>query len=153
MIQTERLIIRRFQPEDAEDLEKILSDPDVMKYIEPPFSPKKTQDFILTNGLCDPPLVWALESTETRHVIGHVILHPYDSSRYEIGWILCHPCWNQGIASEVTKALIRWAKKRKIPALIIECAAGQRVTKHIAEKNGFKMINAGDICTYELLIS
>ncbi len=152
MLQTEKWIVRRFRPEDAEELSKILSDPEVMQYIEPPFSLKKTRDFISENGLCEVPLVWALESTQTHHLMGHIIFHAYDPSHYEIGWVLDRRYWNRGIASEVTKALIQYAKEQKIPALIIECASGQDVTKHIAEKSGFTLIRRGEIYTYELWI-
>lgn len=61
MIVTKRCILRRMSLEDAQDLYSVLSDGEVMKYIEPPFDMDKTLGFIKTAGLCDPPLVLAVE--------------------------------------------------------------------------------------------
>ena len=46
MIFTKRCILRRMSLEDAEDLYSVLSDSEVMKYIEPPFDMEKTLEFL-----------------------------------------------------------------------------------------------------------
>ena len=45
MIVTKRCILRRMSLEDAQDLYSVLSDGEVMKYIEPPFDMDKTLGF------------------------------------------------------------------------------------------------------------
>ena len=57
--ETRRLLIRRFTEADAEALYVVLSDPEVMRYIEPPFSLEQTRAFLRDAGLCAPPLVYA----------------------------------------------------------------------------------------------
>ncbi len=151
MIETERFIVRKFTSEDADCLHHILSDPDVMKYIEPPYSFEKTVDFIHNAGIRDVPLVWALVQKSTHDVIGQVIFHPYDNNHYEIGWIIAKPMWNNGAASEVTQSLIQYAKCHQIPGLIIECSEDQQATRHIAEKFGFRLIHKDSLCVYELV--
>lgn len=42
---TERLKIRKFTNNDLTELYNLLSDEDVMKFIEPPFSWKKNSEF------------------------------------------------------------------------------------------------------------
>ena len=48
-------MIRKMMESDTQDLYEVISDPDVMKYIEPPFSMEQTKQFLKGFGLCDPP--------------------------------------------------------------------------------------------------
>ncbi|MBR3705145.1 MAG: GNAT family N-acetyltransferase [Oscillospiraceae bacterium] len=146
ILETPRCLIRRFTADDAPDLYEILSDSDVMKYIEPPFTRDQTSEFIENIGLCDPPLVYALIWKETEHLIGHVIFHQYKEDSYEIGWIISKEYWGQGIASEVTVSLIEYAKKLKISSCIIECDQKQTTSIRIAHKHGFLYVGKDDNC-------
>ncbi|WP_167956544.1 GNAT family N-acetyltransferase [Anaerosporobacter faecicola] len=150
MIETERCNIRSFCKEDASALFRILSNPSVMKYIEEPFTMEQTQQFIEEAGLCEQPLVYALELKENHLLIGHVIYHSYEEDAYEIGWIIDEKYWGQGIADEITKSLILHAKKTGIKSLIIECDPKQSTTKHIAEKNNFERISEEPLMVYML---
>jgi len=134
---TERCIIRNFRLEDAKDLYEVLSDEEVMKCVEPVFDMEKTVDFIKTAGLCEPPLIYAVELKKTGKVIGHLIFHSYKNNDYEIGWILNQNYWGKGIADELTKRLMEYSKTLDIKSLVIECDENQSASRHIAEKNGF----------------
>ena len=70
-------------------------------------------------------------------VIGHVIFHQYEEADYEIGWILNKEYWGKGIADELTKVLINYARYLGISDCIIECDTKQDASKKIALKNGF----------------
>jgi len=85
-------------------------------------------------------------------LIGHVIFHEYDSKRYEIGWIISEEYWNQGIADEITKSLINFARKKLIHSLIIECDPRQNKTIKLAVRNGFKLISDKELHIYELVL-
>lgn len=137
MITTKRCILRRMSLEDAQDLYSVLSDGEVMKYIEPPFDMAGTLEFIKTAGLCEPPLVLAVEWKENGRVIGHAVFHPYDKSFYEIGWILHHDYWGKGIADELTSALTARAIELKAADCVIECDSRQAASGRIAEKYDF----------------
>jgi ribosomal-protein-alanine N-acetyltransferase len=151
VIETQRCIVRKFQLSDTDDLYKVLSNPEVMKFIEPPFTYTKTKNFIIQYGLCEKPLVWALELKESGSVIGHVIFHQYDTGKYEIGWIISDRLWGGGIASEVTKQLIKFAQQNSdISSLVLECAPNQEVTKYLAIKHGFQLIEENERNIYEL---
>lgn len=151
-IETERCRIRKFEQRDINDLHLILSDSEVMKYIEEPFTLEKTKDFLNKNGLTYPCRVFALEFKENRKLIGHIIFHEYDKNKYEIGFILSQDYWKQGIADEVTKSLIDYAKKKSIYSLIIECDKQQLTTQKIAIKNKFKLVDDKKLFTYELFL-
>ncbi len=144
LLSTNRLLVRPFTADDTAALHAILSDPDVMRYIEPPFSVSRTETFLRENGLCRSPRIYAI-TLRTGEFIGQLIWHPYDASAYELGWILCRSAWGHGYAKELTAALMELAKAQGIPALIIECSPAQRITVHLAESLGFVPIPPNDL--------
>ena len=139
---TARLLVRRFVPSDAEALYRILSDPDVMRFIEPPFSRAQTEAFLDQHGLCSSPRVYAIEHDGT--LIGQFIWHPCGESAYELGWILAADAWGRGFASELTAAALAHAKGRGIPSLLLECSPAQSASARIAEKYGFASMGIQD---------
>lgn len=139
---TERLVVRNFSESDLDELHRLLSDEDVMQFIEPPFTREQSAAFLRTAALCNPPLILAAE-TKGGRFIGYVIYHPYSRNTYEIGWILLKEHQGKGYADELTKALEDDAKD-KAKYLIIECASEQAATKHIALKNGFAYFASDD---------
>ena len=130
----DNIIIRKFRLSDLDELYHVLSDPEVMKYIEPPYSMQQTKNFLFSAGLCGMPLVFATE--KDGQFIGYVIFHEYDSDSYELGWILAKKFWGKGYASAITKSIIAKAVVMK-KDLVIECAPEQEITKHLALSNGF----------------
>lgn len=151
-IETKRCRIRRFKQSDLDELYLILSNPKVMEYIEAPFTLEGTKDFLNKNALSYPPRVFALEYKENKKLIGHIIFHEYDKDSYEIGFILSQDYWGYGIANEITKSLIDYAKTKNIHSLIIECDKRQLATQKIATNNNFKLIGSEDLLIYELII-
>lgn len=151
-IETKRCRIRQFKESDTDELYLILSNPKVMEYIEAPFTLEGTKDFLNKNALSYPPRVFASEYKENKKLIGHIIFHKYDKESYEIGFILNQNYWGQGIASEVTKSLIDYAKNKNIHSLIIECDKRQLATQKIAKNNNFKLICSEDLLVYELFL-
>ena len=148
-LQTDRCLIRPFEPGDADALHALLSDPAVMQYIEPVYTREQTAAFLREAGLCQPPLVYALEWKETGKLIGQVIFHPYEGSDYEIGWLLCPAFWGKGIASEVTRALTAYAAGLGAEGCVVECDPRQEATKRIAQKCGFVQQGIRDeLCLY-----
>ena len=125
--------IRKFNELDYEPLCRLLSDPKVMRYLEPPYSREQTGVF-LQAALSDHPPVYAAELDGC--FIGYVIYHAYDPESVEIGWVLFPEYWGKGYASELTKQMIDMAGNAG-KSLVIECDPGQEATKHIAEKHGF----------------
>ena len=149
-IETKRCRIRQFKQSDVDELYLILSNLKVMEYIEAPFTLEDTKDFLNKNALSYPPRVFALEYKENKKLIGHIIFHEYDKDGYEIGFILSQNYWGQGIADEITKSLIDYAKNKNIHSLIIECDKRQLATQKIATNNNFKLISNDKLLVYEL---
>lgn len=136
-------LIRKMTLDDLDDLYALLSDSEVMRYIEPPFTKEQTVQFLMDAGLSEKPLVYAVEDSGS--FIGYVIFHDYDEDNMETGWILKREVWGQGYASLLTKMLID--KSRKLgKGVIIECDPRQAATEHIAKKHGFKFSGKRDGC-------
>ena len=140
-IHTKNLIIRPFEKDDLYSLFLLLSNKQVMKYIEEPFGKDKTELFLNENGLIDCPRIYAV--TKEKDFVGYVIFHEYDSISFEIGWILLPEYWGKGYSSELTKALIEECQKHN-KRVVIECDPQQIATIKIAEKYGFKLTGKRD---------
>ena len=142
------ITIRRMRPSDADALYRLLSDPEVMRYLEPPFDRAQAEDFLRRAGLAEPPLVYAAE--ENGNFIGYVIYHAYDAESVEIGWVLLPAYWGHGYASALTDRLIDTARQEQ-KSVVIECAPAQEATKRIAVKKGFRACGICDrLAVYRL---
>jgi ribosomal-protein-alanine N-acetyltransferase len=142
---TERLKIRKFTNDDLTELYNLLSDEDVMKFIEPPFSWEKTADFLNSVALIDPPLIYAVEDLN-QNFIGYVIFHEFDEDSFELGWILNKRYWGKGYADYLTKIFIERSSKIG-KNLVIECNPNQEISKRIAMKNNFEFLGESDSCS------
>ena len=129
--QTERLRVEPFRPEDWEALYPILSDPEVMRHIEPPFTPEQTRAFLREAG----ELVYAVRLGE--NLAGQLIFHPLGAD-WELGWILGRQFWGRGLASELTAGAIEYAREQNIPGLVIEFDPEQAASRRIAQNCGFQ---------------
>ena len=148
------LFIRPLAPADAGALHAALGDRAVMRYIEPPYTLDQTRAFIERAGLCHPPRVYAACQRNTGEVIGHVIFHPFDSTAWEIGWVLRRDCWGRGYATALTRALVAEAARRGIGALVIECAPENAASARVAKRCGFRFEGEADgLCVYRLTLS
>lgn len=140
----EKLSIRRMKESDFRSLHELLSDKDVMRYIEPVFTMEQTVAFLNTAGLSAPPLIYAVDDDQGRF-IGYVIYHDYDPESMEVGWVLKKDAWGKGYATALTAKLIELTRSRGKNA-VIECSSEQIVTKRIAEKFGFDYTGQRDGC-------
>lgn len=77
-LETDRCIIRNFDEADINDAHQYLSNPKTMYFIEDPYTPEQTEEFIHDYGMCETPYVYALVLKNSNKVIGHVIFHEYD---------------------------------------------------------------------------
>lgn len=120
---TARLILRRFCKTDFPAAQDYLGDPEVMRWIEPPFPPEKTKAFLEKYALTAEPLVYALVEKESARLAGHVIFHAYPglSGYWELGWVLGRAFWGRGYAFEVSKSLLAAARDcPRISRVILE---------------------------------
>lgn len=135
-LQTKRLSIRPFTMADTDALFSILSDPEVMRFIEPPYTRSQTAAFITDQLRAEIPQAYALTDKRTGQLLGYLIWHPYDSDAYELGWILAREHRGRGYATEVTQALLSLARHEQRD-VVIQCTPEQSTAADIALNNGF----------------
>lgn len=142
------ITIRKMQPGDADALYRLLSAPEVMRHLEPPFDREKTETFLHHAGLTEPPLVYAAEASG--NFIGYVIYHAYDADSVESAGCCSRNIGGHGCASALTDRLIDQARQER-KSVVIECAPAQEATKRIASKQGFRDCGIGDgLAVYRL---
>ena len=113
-LETDRLILRRFTVEDAEDMYRNwASDPEVTRYLTWPchVSAEATAKLLETwverygDGGC---FSWAIELRETGSVVGSISAVKLDENvnAAEIGYCLSRACWGRGIMPEALRAVM-----------------------------------------------
>ena len=104
-IETTRMIIRDFTPEDAADLHEIFGDDETMENCEPAYDFEKTKEFLTSFCIGRKGAVAAVHK-ESNKVIGYILFNEADEGVYEMGWIYNRSFWRQGYAYESCKAVI-----------------------------------------------
>lgn len=107
-IETERMMIRSFTADDADDLYEILGDDQTMANCEPAYDFEKTEQFLSSFCIGRNGAVAAVHK-DSGKVIGYILFHETDECVYEIGWIFNRRFWRQGYAYESCKAVIDYA--------------------------------------------
>ena len=107
-IETPRMIVRDFIPEDATDLQEILGDDETMKNCEPAYDFEKTEKFLTSFCIGRKGAVAAVHK-ESGRLVGYILFKRQDEGVYEMGWIYNRNYWRQGYAYESCKAVIDYA--------------------------------------------
>lgn len=113
VIETERLVLRKLEREDAADLFEYASDPAVPRFM--PWEAHNTIEetnefitFILEAYENQQKLTWAIELKETRKMIGTIDFVKWlpKHGRAEIAYALSRDYWGLGFMPEAARALI-----------------------------------------------
>ena len=145
-IETDRLVLRRWQDDDAESLYEYASDPNVGPVAgwPPHKSIEESRQIIRT--VFSAPETYAVCLKEDGKAIGAIGLKFGDDAELadaddeaELGYWLGRPFWDQGIMSEAAKAILRHAFE------ILELARvwagyydGNERSRRVLEKCGFR---------------
>jgi [ribosomal protein S5]-alanine N-acetyltransferase len=143
ILQTTRLHLREFTPEDADALARVLSDPETMRHYPAPYDRAGVGQWIERNRQCyrdDGVGLWAIELKKTQELIGDcgIILQQVEGeSLYEIGYHLRRDFWGQGLATEAAIACRDWAFVHlKADRLISLIRPENLPSRRVAERNG-----------------
>jgi RimJ/RimL family protein N-acetyltransferase len=143
-LRTARLVLRPFQPGDADDLFAQMSDPEVMRYWDaPPWTdPARTEWFI---GRCQ---AIAEEGTGARvavegpdgEYLGWCHLTEWDAGNRSasFGYTYAASAWGHGYATEAARALLGWAfETLDLNRVQAEADTRNRPSARVLEKLGF----------------
>jgi [ribosomal protein S5]-alanine N-acetyltransferase len=115
ILQTARMLLREFTPQDADALAQVLSDPETMRFYPAPYDRDGVEQWIERNRQRyrgDGAGLWAMELSKTHELIGDcgIVLQEVAGERlYEIGYHLRRDFWGQGLATEAAIACRDWA--------------------------------------------
>ena len=113
MLETKRLILRPWSEDDAKELYKYASDPDVGPPAgwPPHTSVENSREIIRT--VLSAPETYAVCLKETGKPIGSIGLHRNDlaeqEDEYELGYWIGKPFWGQGLIPEASREILRYA--------------------------------------------
>lgn len=147
-IETERLILRPFVIEDAEDVYRNwASDPEVTKYLTWPAHPSADISRMLLNDwvpryAAGDYFNWAMEWKETGRVIGNisVVRLREDIDEAEIGYCMSRAYWGRGIMPEALKAVMDYLFRTAGVNRIAACHdARNPKSGRVMEKAGMKL--------------
>jgi ribosomal-protein-alanine N-acetyltransferase len=143
VLQTERLVLREFEPADTDALLEILGDPVAMRYYPAPFPRAEVDDWIRRNRAryLDAGFgVWAMLLKDSRQLIGDCGCYVRDvlgNMEYELGWHVRRDLWGRGYASEAARHCIHYAFCRLGAERIIALIRPENIASiRVAEKNG-----------------
>ena len=143
ILESARLILREFAPQDATALARVLSDPETMKYYPAPLDQSGTEQWInrnLRRYAEDGVGLWAMVLKASGELIGDcgiIRQHVDDEYLYEIGYHLRRDHWKQGLATEAAIACREWAfANLKVNRLISLIRPENLPSRRVAERNG-----------------
>lgn len=113
-IETERLIIRSAQAQDAASLVQLFSDPDVLRFLPPgpPWTLEQAQQAVERRLKMERErghAPWIIELRATERFIGSGGIQPIaNSAEVELAYHLLPTAWGQGCASEAAIAILEY---------------------------------------------
>lgn len=149
-IETERLILRSWRPEDLPPFIAMNKDKRVMRYFPALLSDSETMAFynrIQDEFKCKGWGLYAVEIKSTGKFIGYVGLHAIGfeadfTPGIEIGWRLAADYHNQGYATEAAEAVLELARKAGIERLYSFTAKINAPSERVMQKIG--MVKSGE---------
>ena len=148
-VRTERLVLRRFTPEDLPAFVRYRSDPDVARYQswDVGYSLDDAARFLEEDRavVALTPGSWvqlaAIEVTSGT-LVGDCAVHALDDQpdTYEIGVTFSPGAQGRGLASEAVGAVVRWLfSERGAHRVIGECDARNDAVQRLFERLGFRL--------------
>jgi RimJ/RimL family protein N-acetyltransferase len=147
-IQTARLLLRPWQPDDLAEFTRLLTDPEVTRYIvvHTPFSAQdvaelsdRTLEQWERNGFGP----WAAIEKQTGRWVGRIGLDELADwpgpDKVEVGWELHREFWGRGLATEGGRAGVRYGFERVgLKRIISVTMATNAASRRVMEKCGLR---------------
>ena len=152
MIETERLILRRWREEDVTEFVRVTNTPAVMEYLGGVQTAESLHAGFLRgrasqekNGFC----FWVVERRSDGALLGFCGLKvgntPPIEGEIEIGWRLREDAWGQGYAREAAEATLDWAWRNLDCARVVAItAAGNKRSWGLMERLGMRRLHELD---------
>jgi RimJ/RimL family protein N-acetyltransferase len=143
ILETERLLLREFVPEDVDALMAVVGDPVTMQFYPAPFTREEVNNWILRNRAryaSDGFGLWAMLLKSTGELIGDCgffVRDVQESFDFELAWHVHRDHWGQGYATEAAQGCIEHAFARLAADRIIALVRPENLSSClVAEKSG-----------------
>ncbi|HKW75180.1 MAG TPA: GNAT family N-acetyltransferase [Terriglobales bacterium] len=143
ILETERLLLCEFVPEDADALGAVLSDSITMQYYPTPFTLEEVNDWIRRNRARyanDGFGLWAMLLKSTGELIGDCgffVREVQQAFDFELGWHVRRDHWKQGYATEAAQRCIEHALGTLGADRIVALVRPENLSScRVAEKSG-----------------
>jgi RimJ/RimL family protein N-acetyltransferase len=150
VLETERLILRGWKPEDFEAHARFTADPDVMRYLSgEPLSRSdawRNMATMVGHWVLRGYGFWAVECKSDGAFVGRVGMHfPEGWPGLEVGWTLGKDYWGQGYATEAATVAMAYGfltqpVDRLISVIDPRNIASQAVAKRLGEARGESIV-------------
>ncbi len=156
IVETERLWLRVFSPDDLEDLARIFSKPEVMKYLGlegKPVSKEETETALLSmikhwerHGYGR----WAVVDKESGSLIGYAGLRNHEDTA-ELVYLFDEPYWGKGLATEVARACLEFGfELHGLETIIAFAKPLNASSRRVLEKIGMQFV--GETTVYGIFV-
>jgi len=146
ILETSRLILREFTPDDADALALVVSDPETMRFYPAPFDRDGVEQWVARNvrryaehghGL------WAMVLKSSGEMIGDcglTVQNVDGVNEIEVGYHVRRDLWGQGLATEAAHACRDYGFARLPVKRIISLIRPENLpSRRVAEKNGMSV--------------
>jgi RimJ/RimL family protein N-acetyltransferase len=147
-LQTDRLVLRDFTEADAALIYELNSDPEVMRFLtggEP--TPREVVSgriipfFLSFHERGDGLGFWAAHTRTDGEFLGWFHLRPAADGSVELGYRLRRAAWNQGYATEGSRALIRKCfTDLGVDRVVAHTMTVNRPSRRVLEKSGLTLV-------------
>ena len=149
MIETERLILRKFEDSDLDDIFAMRSDHDVMRYIrQPQTDPSESAKWIrLISSFWETEGIGycALIEKATGHLVGWCGLWRLkETDEIEVGYAISKSNWGRVFATEAAAAVIGYGfKELGLGRIVAVAFPGNKASQNVMTKLGMSYVGIG----------
>jgi [ribosomal protein S5]-alanine N-acetyltransferase len=148
ILETSRLLLREFVPQDADALAAVLGDPLAMQYYPAALDRKGVEEWIGKNiGRYerDGHGLWAMVLKDSGELIGDcgcALQEVEGTNHVEVGYHVRRGLWGRGYATEAARACVDYAFTKLGAAQVISMIRPENMqSRRVAEKNGLTCEN------------
>ncbi len=141
-LETPRLWLRAFTPDDLDAYFRMTSDPVTMQYMkarqETREDAQRSLDFVEDHWQRLGYGLWAAEEKASGDLVGRIgLLQPPGWPGLEVGWLVARERWGEGFATEGARTSLEWGfATLEVDRILSLIAPDNRASIRVAEKLG-----------------
>jgi ribosomal-protein-alanine N-acetyltransferase len=146
LLETERLVLRRLSPDDADGMHVLFGDPEVLRFL--------TRPPILSREEGEQSIAWFNNRLAQAEGVEWAITLPAEGGRFigitgwgdwnrtdrrvDMGWAIQRQHWGRGYATEAARAVIAWCfGNLDVHRVTADCTDGNIASETVMRKCGF----------------